>query len=130
MVDLTPMLVVRDVPASSKWYQDLLELTSAHGGDEFEMLVDDKGRMQLFLHHRDFGEHPGMSDPREGVPGRGVLLYVSLSDVEACFRRAVEMRASTVDEPHANPIAQTVEFTVKDPDGYAVTVSERRASAS
>lgn len=130
MVDLTPMLVVRDVPASSKWYQGLLELTSAHGGDEFEMLVDDEGKMQLFLHHRDFGEHPGMSDPREGVPGRGVLLYVSLSDVEACFRRAVEMRASTVDEPHANPIAQTVEFTVKDPDGYAVTVSERRASAS
>ena len=132
MVDLTPMLVVRDVPASSKWYQGLLELTSAHGGDEFEMLVDDKGKLQLLLHHRDFGEHPGLSDPGEGVPGQGVLvlLYVSVSDVEACFRRAVEMRASTIDEPHVNPNAQAMEFTVTDPDGYAVTVSEWRASAS
>ncbi len=53
-----------------------------------------------------------------------------VSDVEACFRRAVEMRASTVDGPHVNPNAQAVEVTVKDPDGYAVTVSERRAVAS
>ncbi len=59
-----------------------------------------------------------------------MLLYVSVSDVDACFQRAVEMRASTIDEPHANPKTQGVEFTVKDPDGYAVTVSEWRASAS
>jgi hypothetical protein len=59
-----------------------------------------------------------------------VLLYVSVPDVGACFRRAVEMRANTVDEPHANPNAQTVEFTVMDPDGYAVAVCERGASAS
>ena len=129
-MDITPMLVVRNVPASSKWYQGLLELTSAHGGDEFEMLADDEGKLQLFLHHREFSEHPGISDPGEGVPGRGVLLYVSVPDVQACFQRAEEMRASTVDEPHANPKAQGVEFTVKDPDGYAITVSEWRASAS
>ncbi len=39
----TPMIVVRDVPASSRWYQQLLGLESAHGGDEFEMLMGDGG---------------------------------------------------------------------------------------
>ncbi len=37
-----PMIVVRDVEASSVWYQRLLGLTSGHGGKEFEMLMIDE----------------------------------------------------------------------------------------
>ncbi len=67
-----PMLVVRDVAASSAWYRQLLGLTSGHGGEEFEMLMagDD---LALMLHHLDFAEHPAIDDPREGDAGRGVL---------------------------------------------------------
>ena len=99
MVDLTPMLVVRDVPASSKWYQDLLELTSAHGGDEFEMLVDDEGKMQLFLHHREFGEHPGMSDPGESRSLNGMPNDTNQSKLSALRSTKTRIRSASGAAP-------------------------------
>jgi len=120
------MIVVEDVPASSRWYQKLLDLKSAHGGDQFEMLMGEHG-LDLMLHHVDFSEHPGIDDPREGKAGRGVLLYFSVADAKAVFDRAREMGADLVDEPHFNPNARAIEFTLRDPDGYAISVSERTA---
>ena len=124
-MDCTAMIVVRDVEASSRWYQKLLGLTSAHGGAEFEMLMGD-GRLQLMLHRREAIEHPAITDPGEGNPGRGVLLYFSASSVDAVFERATEMGADLIDEPHENPNARAVEFSLRDPDGYALSVSEWR----
>ncbi|MBT8489157.1 MAG: VOC family protein [Gemmatimonadetes bacterium] len=118
-----PMLVVQDVPASSRWYQDLLGVTSAHGGDEFEMLMAGKDLI-LTLHHRDVDEHPVIADPSDETPGRGVLLYFSVEDVQAFYDRARAMGADVVDEPHDNPKAHAVEFSLRDPDGYAMTVSQ------
>ena len=122
------MLVVRDVPASSRWYQELLGLKSAHGGEEFEMLMGERG-LDLMLHHLDFAEHPGIEDPRQGTPGRGVLLYFTVNDVQAAFERATAMGADLVDEPHYNPNARSVEFTLRDPDGYSLSVSEWKGGA-
>ena len=36
-----PLICVHDVEASSRWYQRLLGCRSAHGGPEYERLVDD-----------------------------------------------------------------------------------------
>lgn len=83
-------------------------------------------RLLLMLHHLHFAEHPAVEDPRGGHPGRGVLLYVSVDDVEPVFRRAKELGADLVDEPHLNPLSRAVEFSVRDPDGYAITVSQWR----
>lgn len=118
-----PMLVVRDVPASSRWYQELFGVTSAHGGDEFEMLMAGHDLI-LTLHHRDIDEHPVISDPAGGGPGRGVLLYFSVDDVQAYYDRARAMGADLADEPHENPKAHAVEFSLRDPDGYAMTISQ------
>lgn len=123
-MDCTVMIVVRDVEASSRWYQELLGLTSGHGGKEFEMLMGD-GRLQLMLHHRGFVEHPASTDPREGESGRGVLLYFSVSAVDEVFERAGKMGADMIDEPHENPNARALEFSLRDPDGYAISVSQR-----
>lgn len=38
-----PLIVVTDVEASSRWYQRLLGCRSAHGGPEYERLVDGGG---------------------------------------------------------------------------------------
>jgi catechol 2,3-dioxygenase-like lactoylglutathione lyase family enzyme len=35
------MIAVRDVEASSRWYQELLGLHSDHGGPEYERLLAD-----------------------------------------------------------------------------------------
>lgn len=37
-----PLIACRDVEASSRWYQRLLGCKSAHGGPEYERLVDPK----------------------------------------------------------------------------------------
>ncbi len=124
-MNCTAMLVVGDVEASSRWYQQLLGLTGAHGGKEFEMLMAGD-RLQLMLHHRDAAEHPAIPDPEGGSAGRGVLLYFSVDDVEAVFDRARAMEAELLDEPHENPKAGAVEFSLRDPDGYALTVSQWR----
>ena len=118
-----PMIVVEDVEASSRWYRELLQLTSGHGGDEFEMLMADDD-LALMLHHLDFTEHPAIDDPREGGPGRGVLLYFSVDDVRPAYERAVAMGVVLIDEPHENPKARAIEFSLRDPDGYALTISQ------
>lgn len=122
------MLVVKSVSASSEWYQQLLGLKSGHGGDQFEMLMGEQG-MELMLHHLEFKEHTAVEDPREGTAGRGVLLYFSVSDAQAVFDRAQQMGAATIDEPHYNPNARAIEFSLKDPDGYAISISEWRGDA-
>ena len=93
-----PMIVVHDVANSSAWYQQLLGLTSGHGGDEFEMLMAGD-EPALMLHHMDFAEHPSIGDPREGGAGHGVLFYFSVDDVAPYFERAQEMGADLIDEP-------------------------------
>jgi catechol 2,3-dioxygenase-like lactoylglutathione lyase family enzyme len=118
-----PMIAVKDVEGSSRWYQELLELTSAHGGGEFEMLMAGD-ELALMLHHLDFEEHQAITDPREGGAGRGVLLYFSVDEVVPYFERAQAMGADVIDEPHENAKAHAIEFSVRDPDGYALTVSQ------
>ncbi len=118
-----PMLFVRDVVASSRWYQQLFGLASAHGGDEFEMLVDGSD-LVLTLHDRTIDEHHLPARPTDDTPGRGVLLYVTVEDVHAVHDRAVAMGGDVVEAPRENPKARAVEFSLRDPDGYAITVSE------
>ena len=122
---LTPMLVVRDVAASSAWYVELFGVVSGRGGHHFERLLAPDGSIELMLHHREFKAHPGMTDPLEGTPGRGVLLYFYTEDAQAVFERACAMGADCLDEPHVNPNARSIEFTVRDPDGYPISVSQR-----
>ncbi len=119
-----PMLVASDVSASSGWYQELLELQSGHGGDEFEMLMEGR-EIALLLHARDVDEHPALAIPDGAALGAGVLLYFSVDDVHAVYARAQAMNAVVIDEPHMNPKAHAMEFSLRDPDGYALTVSQR-----
>ena len=66
------MLMVRDVEASSRWYQELLGLTSDHGGPDYERLLSD-GELVLQLHHEGTEHHHGpVGDPAQ-ARGNGVL---------------------------------------------------------
>lgn len=49
MTRLETIIAVKDVAKSSKWYQDLMNLKSNHGGDSFEMLANEKGQNILCL---------------------------------------------------------------------------------
>jgi predicted enzyme related to lactoylglutathione lyase len=68
------LIAVRDVEASSRWYQELLGLVSDHGGPHYERLLAD-GTLVLQLHHWDTEHHHGPIGDREAGPGNGVLLW-------------------------------------------------------
>ena len=120
------MLVVRDVVETSQWFQKALGLTSGHGGDQFEMLMAD-GQAVLYLHHDGPAEHPTLPASLGTEPGKGVLLYFYVEDVDTVYHRAVQHAATVLDEPHDNPLAHTREFSLRDPNGYGLTVAQTHA---
>lgn len=116
-----PLIAVRDVEASSRWYQQLLGCESAHGGAEYERLTCN-GRLVLQLHDWDAHEHPFLGD--ETAPrGNGVLLWFQVDDFAAAVARAHSLKAEILEEPRHNPRANHWEVWVGDPDGYVVVLA-------
>jgi predicted enzyme related to lactoylglutathione lyase len=123
-----PMIAVRDVEASSRWYQQLLGLESDHGGPEYERLLAD-GVLVLQLHHRDTEHHHGLiGDPDRDV-GNGVLLWFGeVADFDGAVTRAEQLNTTIVLPPHRNPPEGQGgpghrEVWIKDPDGYTVVIA-------
>ena len=117
-----PMITVRDVEASSRWYQELLGCESGHGGPEYEMLLKD-GELLLQLHHWHDHEHPNMGDPDAAPHGYGVLLWFETAAFGAAVARARALGANFLKEPHVNPLAQHLECWMRDPDGYTIVLA-------
>ena len=122
---LEPMLFVDDVEATSRWFQSLLGLKSAHGGKEYEMLMDDAKQLVLQLHRADAEEHGGERLPAGSARGAGVLLYCKVEDVRAAHARAKAMQATVEGEPVFIKQAGHTEFVVRSPDGYALALYQR-----
>ena len=129
MVRSTATVAVEDVEASSEWYGRLLDCTSpldpVHDHRAlFDVLCDDGGDPVLFLTRWDHHPLAPLRDAESGRTGHGVVLCFEVDDVESSWRRAVELDAAVVDEPHESRGFSVTEFTVVDPDGYYVSVSE------
>jgi hypothetical protein len=61
--------------------------------------------------------------PEDGAPGNGLLLFFRVDDFEMALKRARALVGRFEEEPHLNPNTQTMEFSLRDPDGYFVTIS-------
>lgn len=118
-----PMIAVGDVAASSRWYQQLLGCRSAHGGLEYERLVDAEGKLILQLHAWDVHDHRHLGDPTKKPYGNGVLLWFELGDFAAAVARARALGAAVLEEPHVNPSANHLELWLRDLDGYVVVLA-------
>ena len=112
------MLVVRDVEASSRWYQDVLGLQSGHGGGEYEMLLSD-GVVVLQLHHADSHEHPLLGAP----PSSGVAVWLADADLDDVLARIEATATPIAGGPLYNPNARHREIWLHDPDGHLVVVA-------
>ena len=117
-----PLIAVRDVEASSRWYQQLFDCESGHGGPDYERLMKDKS-MILQLHHWNDHEHPNLGDPDQAPHGYGVLLWFETEEFDAAVARAREVGAEIVDGPRVNPNARHRELWLRDPDGYTVVLA-------
>jgi len=115
---------VADVPRSFRWYQSLLGLPStAPAHDYFGQIVDTDGTVLLCLHAWGAHEHPSLTSPAAATPGNGLLLFFRVADFDAALPRARALASRLDEEPHLNPNTQTMEFSLRDADGYYVTIS-------
>ena len=115
---------VGDVPASAKWYQSLFgqpRTPAAHG--HFGQVLDTDGTVLLCLHQWGAHEHPSLMSPDEATPGNGLLLFFRVDDFNRALKRARALVTRLDEEPHVNPNTRTKEFSLRDPDGYYVTIS-------
>ena len=127
---------VSDVSVSFNWYQALFgqpETPPGHG--YFGQILDTDGTVLLCLHQWGAHEHPSLMSPNEASPGNGLLLFFRVDDFNMALKRARTLVTRLEEEPHMNPNTQTREFSLRDPDGYYVTISavgaiERRNAAS
>lgn len=140
-----PLILCRDVAASSRFYQRLLGCISGHEDvegrhslGEYERLVDPK------LHHSEWGtdglilqlhawdedhHHGPMGDASQPV-GNGMLLWFEVDDFDAAVVRARELQARVVRDVHVNPNAQHRELWIADPDGYTVVLASPDGDAT
>src|SRR5262245_18661084 len=115
---------VRDVPASFRWYQSLFgQAETAPGHDYWGQILDTDGTVLLCLHQWGVDEHPPLMSPDEGTPGNGLLLFFRVDNYEMALKRARALVDRVDEKPHLNPHTQTWEFSLRDPDGYYVTIS-------
>ena len=69
-----------------------------------------------------------IDEPDHGTPGNGLLLFFRVDDFELALQRASSLVTRLEEEPHMNPSTQTKEFSLRDPDGYYVTISALSAA--
>jgi hypothetical protein len=61
--------------------------------------------------------------PDHAQPGNGLLLFFRVDDFGTALPRARALVARLEEEPHVNPNTGTMEFSLRDLDGYYVTIS-------
>jgi catechol 2,3-dioxygenase-like lactoylglutathione lyase family enzyme len=124
MKRLWTIIGVDDVAMSFAWYQSLFgQPATSPAHDDFGQIQDDDGSVLLCVHQWGAHGHPPLTSPDEAQPGNGLLLFFRVDDFEPTLERARALVARFEEEPHVNPNTQTMEFSVRDPDGYYVTIS-------
>jgi catechol 2,3-dioxygenase-like lactoylglutathione lyase family enzyme len=115
---------VSDVAGSFKWYQSLLGLPeTAPAHDYFGQILDTDGTVLLCLHQWGAHDHPSLDSPAGAEPGNGLLLFFRVDNFDSSLERALSLAARLEEGPNLNPSTGTMEFSLRDPDGYYVTIS-------
>ncbi len=125
-----PLIAVRDVPSSSRWYSRLLaaEPTSRTMRSDHAHVYDRLlcgGSLVLQLHAWDEEQHPNLVNRKEARPGHGVLLWFEVDDFDAAVKRARALKAKVLLKAHFNPAPAHREIWIQDPDDYVVVLASR-----
>jgi hypothetical protein len=124
-VEAQPLIAVRDVRASSRWYGTLFAADSLpdHRHRDLYDRVFSSGHLILQLHAWDEEHHPNLVNANAAPPGHGVLLWFQVTDFDSTVDRARELRAEIILEPQVNPAPQHREIWLRDPDGYVLVIA-------
>ncbi|HKP39047.1 MAG TPA: VOC family protein [Pyrinomonadaceae bacterium] len=118
------VIAVSDVRKSFNWYQTLFgQPASLPAHDYFGQILDSDGTVLICLHAWGEHDHPSLMSPDQATPGNGLLLFFRVDDFDMALQRARTLATQLEEEPHLNPSTETMEFSLRDPDGYYVTIS-------
>jgi len=128
-----PILAVRDVRASARWYAQLLGSAEETGSPPSDhdhiyrrIFVGDEFVLQL--HAWDEEDHPNLVDADRAPVGHGVLVWFEVDDYPAALARARSLDAHVIEEKF-NPAPQHRECWLRDADGYIVVIAGPDGSA-
>jgi catechol 2,3-dioxygenase-like lactoylglutathione lyase family enzyme len=124
-IEPQPLIAVRNVRASSRWYAELLgaDALPEHAHRDTYDRIMRAGRLVLQLHAWDEENHPNLVNRDAAPPGHGVLLWFETSDFDKAVERARTLGADIILEPHVNPAPNHREIWLRDPDGYVVVIA-------
>ena len=124
-VEAQPLIAVRNVRASSRWYAELLgaDTLPDHPHREMYDRIRRSGRLLLQLHAWDTEEHPNLVNADAAPPGHGVVLWFQVDDFDSAVERARRFEAAIIEEPHFNPAPRHREICLRDRDGYVVVIA-------
>jgi extradiol dioxygenase family protein len=119
-----PLIAVRDVRASSKWYGTLLgaDTLPDHPHRDVYDRITVSGRIVLQLHAWDEEDHPNLMNRDAAPVAHGVVLWFQIDDFDTAVKRAQSLKAQFIEEPFVNPAPQHRELWLRDPDDYVVVV--------
>lgn len=121
---IDPIIAVKDVEASVNWYQQVFGFRRAHGGKgRFAVLVSESNEILLCLHMWNEHEHPPMAN-QTILPGNGLILYFRTENMDKIRQNVREMGGIVEEETHLNTNSLKREFSLRDPDGYFLTITE------
>ena len=125
IVRAQPLIAVRNVRASSRWYRQLLGLDSLpeHPHRDLYERMQCGGELILQLHAWDEEAHPNLMNADAAPPGHGVLLWFEVGNFDVVVERARALHAEVILEPHVNPNPRHREMWLRDPDGYVVVIA-------
>jgi catechol 2,3-dioxygenase-like lactoylglutathione lyase family enzyme len=124
MTKIDPIIAVKDVEASSLWYRQIFGFRRKHGGNEFAVLVSEDDEVILCLHKWDEHQHPTMTNPNI-TSGNGLILYFRTEEDLDILRQNIEKLGYEIEEEiHLNSNSLKKEFSLRDPDGYYLTITE------
>lgn len=80
-------------------------------------------RAQQALHEWGAHEHPSLASPGDAKPGNGLLLFFRVDNFDEALASARALVSRLEEEPHINANTGAMEFSLRDSDGYYVTIS-------
>ena len=132
MIESQPLIAVRDVRTSSRWYAELLGADGLpdHPHRDIYERISQSGRLVLQLHAWDEEDHPNLVDADFAPLGHGVVLWFQVDDFDAVVERARKLDADIIEGPLVNPAPRHREIWLRDPDGYVVVIASPDGEAS
>lgn len=121
MIKLDTIIAVREIETSAKWYEQVFGFR--RNGKHLAVLYSAEGDIVLCLHPWEMDDHPSMRNT-EITPGNGIILYFKTDAMQEIRENARKIGAKIHEDIHVNPNPNKKEFSMWDPDGYYIIITE------